>query len=163
MIRYETLLLTVPEITNTESSTLESYFTKAVEATKGKVISYDRWGKYRLAYPVNKNEYGVYYLARFEVPATEKDTVAGAIKAMCTIKYNTIIMRYMTNVLDAKQTLEYQRPTPLDEAPRGVDEFLKENKMEGLLAGKRDARNPRFAQKTQEESDDILMDEQGEE
>lgn len=145
MVRYETLILTVPEITNAESGALETQFSKLVEGAKGKLISYERWGKYRLAYPVNKNEYGVYYLTRFDIPSENKKTVLDEIKTMCAIKYNTIVMRHMIAQLDKHKPLDYQRPTPLDDAPKGVDAFLKENKMEGLLGGsRREGRKPSF-------------------
>ena len=52
--RYETLILSIPEITNDESKAIEAAIEKTVKSTKGSVISYDRWGKYRLAYPIQK-------------------------------------------------------------------------------------------------------------
>lgn len=54
MYRYETCLLTVPEITADESKNLESQLDHIVNELDGKVLSYERWGKYQLAYPVKK-------------------------------------------------------------------------------------------------------------
>jgi len=68
MLKYETLILSVPEATTDEANKMESQVNKIIEANKGKLISFDRWGKYRLAYPVKKNKYGVYFLTRFEIP-----------------------------------------------------------------------------------------------
>ena len=67
MFRYEVLFLTVPEITKDESEGIKSHFLKVVRSHKGMLLSFERWGKYHLAYPVHNNEYGVYFLARFEV------------------------------------------------------------------------------------------------
>src|SRR4029078_1241428 len=72
MTRYETLLLTIPEITEDESSKLESHIVQTINKAHGALISAERWGKYRLAYPVNKQEYGIYFLVRFEVDEKNK-------------------------------------------------------------------------------------------
>ena len=67
MMRYELLMLSVPEITLDEAKTLETHLERVIREAKGTIISFDRWGKYRLAYPVKKNDYGVYFLTRFEL------------------------------------------------------------------------------------------------
>lgn len=134
MTYYETLILTVPEITNNEAQELESTLSKVIGAAKGTLVSFDRWGKYRLAYPVRKNDYGVYFLARFT--AADDVTLASLVKEVDTllaIKFNTFVARHTINVLDSKKGLEYTKPESLDETPRDVETFLKENKMEGLL------------------------------
>ena len=59
-------MLTVPEITADETKSIEQQFDRVVADKKGTMVSFERWGKYRLAYPVKKNDYGVYFLARFE-------------------------------------------------------------------------------------------------
>lgn len=133
MVRYETLMLAVPEITESEISAIENTFSKIVKDAKGKMVSWEKWGKYLLAYPVNKHTYGVYVLARFEIPVEAKTAVNEEIKSIFSIKYNTIVSRYMTSVLSSTTGWEYKRPTPLDETPKNVSEFLKENKMEGLV------------------------------
>ncbi len=131
--RYEVLLLTVPEITSDESKDVEKRLNKLVKDHKGSVISFDRWGKYRLVYPVKKNDYGIYYLFRFEIP---KDTgLIQDAKTLFKVKLNDIIMRSLFTHLDPKASLAYQRPKSLEEVPaRDVETFLKENKMEGLLS-----------------------------
>lgn len=135
MIRYETLMLAIPEITESEISAIETAFSKIIKEAKGKMISWEKWGKYYLAYPVNKSGYGIYILARFEVPGENKKSVNDEIKSIFSIKYNNLISRYMTSALESA-SLEYKRPTPLDETPKNVNEFLKEHKMEGLVKDK---------------------------
>ena len=133
--RYETLMLTVPEITQDETKRLEKEFDRIVADAKGTTLSFERWGKYHLAYPVQKNDYGVYFLARYEVP--EGSGIQDELKSLFTIKVNTFVMRSITALLDPKAALAYQRPKSLEESPgtRGdVKDFLKEHKMEGLLS-----------------------------
>ncbi|HEB41877.1 MAG TPA: 30S ribosomal protein S6 [Candidatus Dependentiae bacterium] len=150
---YELLLLTVPEITSDESKNLEKRLNKFVLNYKGSIISFERWGKYRLVYPVKKNDYGIYYLFRFEIP--RETELIQDVKTLFNVKLNNIVMRNMFTYLDEKASLAYQRPKSLEEVPtRDVETFLKENKMEGLLSAvdspqrKGAKEDPASAQKT---------------
>lgn len=134
MFRYETLFLTVPEITTDEASSIEKQLDQLVQAAKGNVISFERWGKYKLAYPVRKYEYGVYFLIRFEVPEEGKGKLLESIKSLFLIKIFDLVMRFTTQKLSQEGSIEYKRPESLEEAPaRDVDTFLRENKMTGLM------------------------------
>jgi small subunit ribosomal protein S6 len=127
MNRYETLLLAVPEITADEVKSIESQLDKTVTANKGTMISFERWGKYRLSYPVNKNEYGVYFLARFE--GSDPLDLTAEVKNLFAVRLHDVVMRFLMNKLEEKQSLEYQRPQSLDEAPsREVESLFKESK-----------------------------------
>lgn len=132
--RYEALLLTVPEITADETKSLESQLDSIVKTNKGSVISFERWGKYRLAYPVRKNDYGVYFLMRFDLNP-EGMAALKDIRSLFSVKLHDLVMRDMVTSLDPNQPLTYQRPPSLEDAPtRDVNTFLKENKMEGLMS-----------------------------
>lgn len=133
MFRYEVLYLTVPEITKDESEAIKAHFTKVIRAHKGTMLSFDRWGKYRLAYPVNKNEYGVYFLTRFEVENDQKNALLAAINEIFVFKFNTLIPKHIVERLDVAASLEYRRPDSLEDNPQDVDSFLKRNEMEGLI------------------------------
>lgn len=124
--QYEALLLTVPEITGDEIKHLETQLDKVVKAGTGSTISFERWGKYKLAYEINKSDYGVFFLMRFEVP--QGTTIINDMKTLLKVKLNNVIMRDMISVLDPKQPLTYQRPRSLEEAPvREADGFPREN------------------------------------
>ncbi len=127
--RYEALMLSVPEITADEIKSIEQQFNRAVTDKKGSVVSFERWGKYRLAFPVNKNEYGVYFLARFE--GDDLQPLVSDVKTLLEVKLHELLMRSMISKLDPKQSLVYQRPQSLEEAPaREVGAFMKESKMD---------------------------------
>jgi len=130
--RYEALILTVPEITNDEAAELEKSVEKRLLEHNGKLVTYDRWGKFLLAYQVKKNEYGIYFLARFDVPATKKDEAIKELKSLFDLKFNAVVMRYLVSNLANDGVLTYKRPQSLEETPKDVDQFLKENKMSGL-------------------------------
>lgn len=121
--KYEVLLLTVPEITSDESKNLETQLEKVINSHKGSIVSFDKWGKYKLAYEINNNDYGVYYLVRFDVP--RGTTVNDDIKTLFKVKLNTIVMREMISALDPKGDLTYQRPRSLEEVPSREGESFK--------------------------------------
>lgn len=133
--RYEVLVLTVPEITQDEIKQLEAELDKMVVGSKGSVISFERWGKYKLTYPIRHNEYGVYFLFRFEA----SEVLTKQIDELFKIKLNSFVMRHIVTALKGDSLL-YQRPKSLEEAPtsRDMSSFLKENKMEGLLSSVND-------------------------
>lgn len=129
--RYEALLLTVPEITADEIKSIEQQFSKAVADKKGSIVSFERWGKYRLSFPVNKNEYGVYFLTRFE--GEDLEPAVTDIKTLLDVKLHELVMRSMISRLDDTGSLEYQRPQSLEEAPaREVGSFMKD-KSDGAM------------------------------
>ena len=134
MVRYETLILTIPEITADEMAALEKQFEQVIKKAKGEISSFDRWGKYRLAYQVRKNDYGFYFLVRFEVQAENVDPLMKDLHSLFTVKYPLLAMRYMNTKLNPDEPLTYQKPESLEDIPsQDVDTFLRENKMEGLL------------------------------
>ncbi len=132
MRQYEALLLTVPEITGDEVKHLESQLDKAVKAGSGSTISFERWGKYKLAYEVNKSDYGVFFLTRFEVPQGTK--LLEDMKHLFKVKLNNVVMRDMISVLDPKRPLTYQRPRSLEEAPMREEGFSKDGKAPSFFA-----------------------------
>jgi small subunit ribosomal protein S6 len=134
MNRYEILVLAVPEITQDEAKHIESQTDRLIKAVKGTTISFDRWGKYRLAYPVKKNDYGIYFLSRFEVDTKASGALIKELHELFAVKFNDVVMRDMVTRLEDEGSLEYNRPQSLEEAPaKDVQSFLRDNKMGGLL------------------------------
>ncbi len=155
MLRYETLFLTVPEITKDEMVSLEKQLDDVIRAVGGTMISFERWGKYRLAYPVARNDYGIYFLVRFEVDREPAHRLLDDIHSLFTLKYNNLVTRNMTSVLDSRASLHYQRPESLEETPHDVDDFLRKNKMEGLInksSTKREVARPSQEGRTTQEA-----------
>jgi len=126
MPRYELLILASPEITKDEESNLETHIDKLINKSKGSIVSFDRWGKYRLAYPVRKNEYGVYFLLRFD---TKDKNLIKEIERMFYVKLNSIVMRSIFSRLDQDQSLEYKKPPSLEDAPKKTRGFLEEKEL----------------------------------
>jgi small subunit ribosomal protein S6 len=157
MFRYEILILTIPEITKDEASTLEFQVDKLINSFKGSIISFERWGKYRLAYPVRKNDYGVYFLVRFE--AEDKHAIVKDLNTLFSVKFSDIVMRSLVSRLDANQSLEYQKPPSLEDTPkRHISSFLEEK---GLLRkGRRPVEKKEAEKEPQETPEKVVEPEQ---
>ncbi|HRN78243.1 MAG TPA: 30S ribosomal protein S6 [Candidatus Dependentiae bacterium] len=135
MHRYEVLMLAVPEITQDETKSIEKQIDSVVRQSNGSLISFERWGKYKLSYPVDRNDYGIYFLARFETDKAE--TALNEISSLFKIRLNNIVMRNMLTKLEPNQSLAYQRPKSLEDAPETTNSrgFMDERKkIEGLIS-----------------------------
>ena len=136
MVRYETLLLTVPTLTQDEAQKIEDQASQIIKKAGGTVISFERWGKFRLSYPIKNNDYGIYFLLRFE--ADQTGTMLDDLRTLFSVKLHNLIMRTMVTALDPEQSLAYDRPQSVEESPSR--EFLGDSKMKGLVASVENAR-----------------------
>ena len=90
MNQYELIYVTRPQL---NAADLESVGTKVadlVEKASGQVLASEAWGRRRLAYPIAKNEHGVYTYLNFVAPAGAPE---GIEKAM---GMDESFLRYMT-------------------------------------------------------------------
>ena len=142
MVRYETLLLANPSITQDEVKSIETSLTKVVQSKDASIISFEKWGKYRLAYSVQgsngMNDYGVYILVRFEAKVASGN-LPKEITNLCKVKLSKDIMREMTIRMDKNSSLHYQKPPSLEDTPStagagNVESFLRKSNMEGLIS-----------------------------
>ncbi|PCI74261.1 30S ribosomal protein S6 [Candidatus Dependentiae bacterium] len=134
IVRYETLMLTRTEITNEEISMLEKSIEKIVTVADGTMDRFDKWGKYRLAYPVEKHDYGIYILARYTVPSEKIADMVKELAQFFRITCNEIVMRHVNVRLDDSAPDQYAKPDPVDTAGTGsVDAFLKEHKIDSMI------------------------------
>lgn len=135
MSRYETLILTSPEITEDEIGQIEKHFYNHLVDANGQVTAFDRWGKFRLAYPIKTNDYGVYILIRFESSETYTVAFMKELDTFFKIKCNDFVLRSVTMKLNKNAPTAYIKPEALDTTrSSNVESFLKDNKMDGLLS-----------------------------
>ncbi len=135
MLRYETLFLARTELTDGDTSMIERHFDQVLTDAQGRLDSFDKWGKYKLAYPVNKSNHGIFILARYQVPHENTDKVLVELDQFLKIKCNEIIMRHINVQLKPNAATSYVKPDPMDMSRGGsVDSFFKENKIESLLS-----------------------------
>lgn len=149
LMRYEVLFVTVPGITSEEAATVESQFNDIISNNQGKTLSFEKWGKYHLAYEINKNEYGVYFLSRFELPVQGLRENLEKLRQFFAVKYSETVVRYMFANLPLSASLEYKRPESMEDMPRREE-----------VAGKRDrGYESRTMKMSSQESDDMELEE----
>ena len=147
--RYETLLLIRPDVTNDEFSGLENSLERMISESGGKLISFDRWGKYKLMYPVRKNSYGMYALTRFELSDAAKTKTLKDLLTYLRIKCSDVVMRHVCRQLDENASLTYKKPESLD----STGESRLEPSVKTFASGleKRESRVSRAPKSEQEE------------
>ena len=114
---YETLMLMRPTLTSEESSQIEQYIVQLIAKAGGKLETIDRWGKYRLAYPVDKHDYGLYSLVRYALPAAEATGFIDELISYFRIKAHEQVLRHLNVRLESGFT-SYQKPEPLGSVER---------------------------------------------
>lgn len=132
---YETFMLVKTEITDDEVGNLERQLDKIVTEFGGKMVLFDKWGKYKLAFPVQKNLYGIYILVRYQVPEKVLKAFFKELDSLFRIKYNELVMRHVTTALKGQVSSVYKRPEAIGShgGTSNLDSFIKENKMKGLI------------------------------
>jgi ribosomal protein S6 len=135
MVRYETLFLTRTELTDDESSMIERQLDKLVTDAEGTFDTFDKWGKYKLAFPVKKHTHGIYILSRYQLPSQSAAKVLEEFSQFLKIKCNEIVMRHVTIKIKPNAATTYNKPDPIDMSRgSGLDTFFKDNKIESLLS-----------------------------
>ena len=64
---YEMVMIISPEITGEELDTTVANISQSITSRGGEVASVERWGKRKLAYPIEHFSEGHYMLARFKM------------------------------------------------------------------------------------------------
>ncbi len=133
---YETLLLAKTEITEDEQETMRKEFESIFSKASGNITTFDRWGKYRLSYPVQKSEYGIYILMRYEIAPDKATEAFKSFDTYLKIKCNDFIMRWVTMTLGSNPPAHYEKPDSLDATGKSsdIDTLIKDNNIEELLS-----------------------------
>lgn len=112
---YETLMLIRPTTSDEELSTIEKGIELLVTNHAGHVAKNDRWGKMKLAYPVEHRDFGIYLLSRYQLPKASVADFFKQFQALLKIKFNAFIIRYAHVSLSPEQFVEeYPRPEAFD-------------------------------------------------
>lgn len=94
MRNYELAYIAHPELDESTLTNLEERVAGWIDSAGGKIIKVDRWGKRRLAYDIQKQTDGYYYILDLEMPAE-----AGAIVER-DLRLSEQILRFMITVKD---------------------------------------------------------------
>lgn len=121
MLQYETIFVTDPNLTDEEIDELVKVVDQTTVAAAGKVIKVEKWGKRRLAYPIDHREEGIYVLMTLECPATQVKEIDRRYRM------NDRILRHLTVRVEDESQLG---PSPMMK-PRPVE---RDDMMDPALA-----------------------------
>ncbi len=118
MKHYETLMLLPVTATPSDLASIEKQFKTLIKAADGSLSTFDKWGRYRLAYPIRKQEYGFYVLARYEV--AEVQTFFQKLETFLKVKCVDTVMRYVhVNLTPVQYAEPYIKPEAMEGAQQG--------------------------------------------
>ena len=110
MNQYELIYVTRPTLNADELSTLSTKVSGLIEKADGQVLATEEWGRRRLAYPILKNEHGLYTYINFVAPA---DAPLGVEKSMglddSFMRYMTVRLGENVNVDEVRQIAETKK------------------------------------------------------
>ncbi len=99
---YETTIVLDPQLKSTEIEDAIKKVTTFITNHGGEIVKVDEWGKRRLAYEINKKQYGYYVYIRFSAP--------GQVVRLLEREYRLMepVLRYLTVRVD-KLMLKMER------------------------------------------------------
>ena len=100
MSYYETMYIVHPAL---EAGRLKDLILSVESTLKdfgGKTHTIEVWGKKKLAYPINKEKYGMYVLFQFEADGTKNK------EFNTTLDHNTNILAYLTTKIEKDGLIE---------------------------------------------------------
>jgi small subunit ribosomal protein S6 len=112
-----------------EDEQVETVITKIVDNLKlnsGEVIDVDKWGRKRLAYPIQKSKSGYYLLLRYDAPT---DLIK---KFERMLRFDENVIRYITILLDKEALQNYENlkkqkaETPAENSENETNETVVE-------------------------------------
>jgi small subunit ribosomal protein S6 len=121
MKEYELTVLIHPDL----ESDIETPLTKVrdiIKAATGEVIREDNWGKKKLAYKINREDFAVYVYMDVKLPAD------APLKISNTLNITDEVLRYLLVTVDEKgrKALEDAKTRAASSAARGDDDTKEE-------------------------------------
>jgi small subunit ribosomal protein S6 len=96
MRQYETAFLITPKLEEEETEKLIEKMAEVVKKKKGKMVNIEKWGKRRLAYPIDKLDEAVYVFFHYEGDPDIPQELQRKFRQMETV------LRYLTLKKDAQ-------------------------------------------------------------
>lgn len=103
MALYETIFILDSLLPPEDIEKQVNTFKELLESNKCKVIEIDRWGKRRLAYEIQKKQYGYYVAIEFESDGTAPQVLSNEFN------YNDKVLRYMTYRFDKNKLRDREK------------------------------------------------------
>ncbi len=118
---YESVLIINAALEEEQIETIISKIVENLKTSGAEIVEVDKWGRKRLAYPIQKSKSGYYLLLRYDAPA---DLIS---KFERTLRLDENIIRYITILLD-KKALQYYEDLKTKQAEQPDEETEQEEK-----------------------------------
>lgn len=109
---YETIFILDSLLTPEEIEKSVDRVKELIEKAGGKILKVDTWGKRRLAYEIQKKQYGVYVSIEFE----EKGSAPAVLDN--EYNYNDKVLRFLTYRFDKKKMRMWEEQNKKDQKRR---------------------------------------------
>ena len=108
--QYELIYVTQPQLNATDLQGLSAKVAGFIEKAEGQVLAIEDWGRKRLAYPIAKNEHGLYSYVNFVAPAGAPLSIERALGLDDSfMRYITVQLNKNVDVDAARTTAETQK------------------------------------------------------
>ena len=125
MRQYETGFLISPNLTEEETDKIILEMAEVVSQKKGKMLKEDRWGKRKLAYPLNKFEEAFYVFFHYE---GEHDVPSELERRF---RQTDNILRYLTVKKEPKENIKKRKPVKaMEKKAESPEEKAEEEALE---------------------------------
>ena len=108
---YETVFIAEPEISNEQVDQLVAKLKQAIAAHQGTVTGEDRWGRRRLAYPIDGHREGFYAVLNF----TAAPEVVNAVEHFYNVT-DSVVRHLTVRVIKKNKTFPPRRERPAGHA-----------------------------------------------
>lgn len=108
---YESLIMLRSATTESQVDELEKAFGAVIEKVSGTISKFDRWGKLKLAHPVEHKDYAYFVLVRYKIEDAHAVATPKELSKLLKIKLNAYIIRYVSISLSEESFEDaYKRP-----------------------------------------------------
>ena len=165
MRQYETAFLITPKLEDEETEKLIEEMAEVVKKKKGKMVNIEKWGKRRLAYPIDKLDEAVYVFFYYEGdPDIPHELQRRFRQTETVIRYLTLkteeagLPRKKTKITRRERTKAAEVKQKADEAKQKEEEVkqkaeevkAKEEKQEEILEAPVEVEKPEAEKATEE-------------
>jgi small subunit ribosomal protein S6 len=147
---YETAFLITPKLEEVEAEKLIEKMADVVKKKKGKMVNIERWGKRRLAYPIDKLDEAVYVFFHYEGnPDIPNELQRRFRQTEAVIRYLTLRKEPQTH--PRKKTAAVKKAkTKITKEEKEVAEEKKDEPLENLHDAPPEMKEPKTEELTEE-------------
>lgn len=98
---------------------------KIITAAKGKIVKKDNWGKRKLAYKINKQDWGIYIFYQVELEPEAVASIDGSLRITEEVMRYLVVsldhIRYIRKAGESKKSTSDDQPSKTEAEPKTDD------------------------------------------